>query len=218
MPETGTAQTIRITATTFSSEHVAPDGSHRFAKGLVVPVREGAQTVDAATARRWIRNGFAEEYQGRPGETVRDEVRTASASELASQIQALQAELAQRTQAEGGVHPGYVARAAAGTLAGGDAGRSAPDPARDQYGAEAARPGMPGASLPADRETRAAYLDPEAPHPLADYDLPEKQRDALVAAGFTRPEIVEQASDEDILAVEGVGEAALARLRAKRGR
>jgi hypothetical protein len=64
-------------------------------------------------------------------------------------------------------------------------------------------------------EGAAAEASREDEHPLARYDLTEKQRVALERAGFTRPEIVDQAGDAELLEVEGIGESALAKLRKK---
>lgn len=194
MPETK-ANTLRITKTTFSADHIAPDGTHRFPAGLVVEVKDGAGTVDDSTARRWLRNGFAEAYDGVPGTVINEQVRTSTSAQIASQIAALQAELAQRTQEEGVPHVGYVGRREAGTLAGGT-----PEPQ--------------GAQLPSDEPVgRAPYVDPDAPHPLAKYELTEAQRTALEHAGFTRDEIIADATDEELMAVKGIGEAALKKLR-----
>lgn len=52
--------------------------------------------------------------------------------------------------------------------------------------------------------------------PLARYDLSEQQRTNLNRAGFTHPDRIDAASDADLLEVDGIGEAALAKLR--RGR
>ena len=57
----------------------------------------------------------------------------------------------------------------------------------------------------------------EAPGPLAGLELPEKATKALVKAGFDSPEKVQAASDEELLAVSGIGEATLAHLREARG-
>lgn len=223
-------QTLRITKTTFSSEHVAPDGSHRFGEGLVVAVRDGAQTVDEATARRWLRNGFAEEYDGEEGTVVASETRGASEAELVSRIQSLQAELAQRQGAAGraGAAVGYVGRAAAPLGEGAPAPEPVSEPGtpkvpRDAFGAQADRPGYAvaaAARVPEDRPTAAAYQDPTGPHPLARYDfLTDQQRASLTKAGFSRPEHFANAADADITAVEGVGEGTLRRIReADRGR
>lgn len=209
------AQTLRITKTTFSTEHVAPDGSHRFPAGLVVEVREGAQTIDEATAKRWVRNGFAEEYRGVPGTRVNEQTRQASPAELASQIAALQAELQQRTQAEGIPHVGYVS-AEYDPAAGG------PFPAdaqgRGGYVGRTSAGTLTGeaqtARVPSDQPVgRTPYQDPTAPHPLGRYDLPERQRVALEQAGFTRPDLIDGATDEALLDVEGVGEGTLKKLR-----
>src|SRR5262245_27507862 len=67
-------------------------------------------------------------------------------------------------------------------------------------------------------------LDPERPigtdpyrtetNPLAVYGLADAQLEALTGAGFTRPEIIDAATDEELLEVVGVGERTLQRLRA----
>ena len=83
-----------------------------------------------------------------------------------------------------------------------------------------ARSGMreldPGsvASLPPDQPVgKTPYTDPDAPHPLAQYDLTPQQMTDLVRAGFKRPADVRKAKDEELLAVPGIGVAALGKLR-----
>lgn len=60
------------------------------------------------------------------------------------------------------------------------------------------------AGLPADDE-----------HPLARYDLTEAQRSTLWRAGFTSPDRIDAATDDEILQTEGVGEGTLKKLRGK---
>lgn len=55
----------------------------------------------------------------------------------------------------------------------------------------------------------------EDEHPLAAYDLTERQRVNLERAGFTHPDRIRAAADAELLEVDGIGEAALAKLRAE---
>jgi len=68
-----------------------------------------------------------------------------------------------------------------------------------------------------DRPARRAELEAQPTaadaHPLARYGLSEQQRTALMRAGFTSPGRIEAATDEEILATEGIGEGTLKRLR-----
>src|SRR5262245_9553500 len=73
-------KTIRVTLATCSSEHLNPaDGSHRFPAGSVVD-------LDDETAGRWVRNGFAVEWHGKPGGTVSDEEAAMSDASIDAEI------------------------------------------------------------------------------------------------------------------------------------
>lgn len=192
--------TIRITKGTFDSENTAPDGSHRFPAGLVVGVGEGYGKIEDQVARRWVRNGFAEEFDGEPGSRVSNEDVSKSPAELAAEIANLQALYAQATSRQTGSRI---------TRAGAPGEGSTGSPALSLAEAQAQEAGVPE-----DRPIgRTPYQDPQAPHPLAGYDLTEKQRTSLERAGFTRPEHVERASDDELLEVDGIGESALRKLR-----
>ncbi len=52
-------------------------------------------------------------------------------------------------------------------------------------------------------------------HPLARYDLTEEQRVNLGREGFTRPDLIDAASDDELLGVRGIGEGTLKRLRGR---
>lgn len=73
-----------------------------------------------------------------------------------------------------------------------------------------------GGQRPGDGALDAAHpagLPADDEDPLARYGLNEAQRTALHRAGFTRPDIIDAATDEEILQTEGIGEGALRRLR-----
>lgn len=176
-------QTVRITKTTFDSVLTAPDGSHRFPAGLVVGVGEGANRVDDETARRWVRAGFAEEFTGVAGTTVTNADAAMTPDQLDAQIATLRALRDQAAAQEG-------------------------NPTR------ITREGFPGeAHLPSDEPIgRTPYLDPDH-HPLERYGLSGTVRVALERAGFTRPAIIDGATDGELLAVDGVSVKTLAKLR-----
>lgn len=187
-------QTMRITKSTFSTEHTAPDGSHRFGTGLIVAVGEGAGQVDESSAKRWQRAGFAEPFDGEPGTQVTNEDVAKTPGELAAEIANLQALLQRATAETGGTHVGYISRSVA------------------PHG----NPQTP-AGLPQDQPIGTTpYKDPDAPHPFAHADLTDKQRTNLERAGFTSRAHVERATDEELIEALGGGkgsEAAVARLR-----
>lgn len=198
-------KTIRITSTTFDSDTFAPDGSHRFPEGLVVGVGEGTGKLTGATARRWVRAGFAEEYDGQPGEVVSNEEAAKTAGEIAAEIVRLQAQLARTAAREAGQVAG-INRAAA-PFAPSDAATGSPqaslDAAERARSAEAAR-GEP----PAD-----PYADPDAPDPWEGANLNDAQRDSLHAAGFRSLQQFRDAPEDDVLGIKHVGPATVARLR-----
>ncbi|HKE13854.1 MAG TPA: hypothetical protein VKB80_03240 [Kofleriaceae bacterium] len=65
---------------------------------------------------------------------------------------------------------------------------------------------------------RPIGAQPYAPEedPLAVYGLADQQLEALKGAGFVRPDIIDNATDEELLEVVGVGERTVARLRGRR--
>ena len=74
----------------------------------------------------------------------------------------------------------------------------------------------PEPQRPADRAIgRDPYRVPAAERPFRHLGLADAQVEALEAAGFTTQEIVDNASDEEILEVRGVGKPTLARLRGR---
>jgi hypothetical protein len=62
---------------------------------------------------------------------------------------------------------------------------------------------------------REPYRVPAEERPLARYGLADRQVEALEQAGFTRPDIIDAATDEEILDVRGVGKPTLAKLRGR---
>jgi hypothetical protein len=76
-----------------------------------------------------------------------------------------------------------------------------------------------GASRPGDgaldQEQPSAGLPADDEHPLARYDLTEEQRVNLGREGFTRPDLIDAASDDELLGVRGIGEGTLKRLRGR---
>jgi hypothetical protein len=67
-----------------------------------------------------------------------------------------------------------------------------------------------------DQEHQPAGLPADDEHPLARYDLTEEQRVNLGRAGFTRPDLIDAASDDDLREVKGVGDSTLRKLRGGR--
>lgn len=187
--QTQAFQTLRVKRGTFSTEHVAPDGSHRFPPGLIVPVGEGGGSVDEDTAKRWVRVGIAEPFRGAPGTSVSDQDAAMTPEQLEAQIATLQALHARAT------------------------GQEPPPQTRIS---RAHAPGVE-AQLPPDQPIgHAVYSDPDGPSWLDQYDLADKQRAALLRAGFTRPEHVERATDAELLEVDGIGVGTLQKLRGGR--
>jgi hypothetical protein len=186
--------TIRMRVDTCSSVHRAPNGSIAFPTGLVVLVDD--VYLDAASARRWVRNRIAEPYPGGvPGDVVTDAERDADTADLDAQIARLE-------------H--LKARALA---------RAAEVRAREE---EAARAQDAAGYVRVERRRNPAgpigadpYRVPADEDPLAPYGLADGPRLALIDAGFTRPEIIDAATDEEILEVRGVGPSTLARLRGR---
>lgn len=62
---------------------------------------------------------------------------------------------------------------------------------------------------------REPYRVPAEERPLARYGLADAQIEALTQAGFSRPDIIDAATDEEILEVRGVGKPTLAKLRGR---
>lgn len=65
-------------------------------------------------------------------------------------------------------------------------------------------------------DAQAPGLPADDEHPLARYGLSEAQRTALMRAGFTSPERIDAATDQELLDTDGVGEGTVARLRGGR--
>lgn len=122
---------------------------------------------------------------------------------------------------EGGV-PGEVVTAEERTADADDLGAQIArlerlrDRAREIEAGRVAAARAPGPVVAPDRPIGTAPYRTEV-DPLAVYDLPDDQVERLAAAGFTRPEIVDRASDEEVLEVEGVTRRTLRRLRQRRG-
>lgn len=184
--------TIRMRVDTCSSVHRAPNGSIAFPKGLVVLVDD--VYLDAPSARRWVRNRIAEPYPGGvPGDVVTDAERNADTADLDAQIARLE-HLKARA----------LAKAAEIRAREEEAAR-----AQDAAGyVRVERRRNPEGPIGAD-----IYRVPPEEDPLARYGLPDGPKLALINAGFVRPEIVDAATDEELLEVAGVGPATLARLR-----
>lgn len=66
------------------------------------------------------------------------------------------------------------------------------------------------------QQEQSAGLPADDEHPLARYGLSEAQRTALWRAGFTSPDRIDAATDQELLDTEGVGEGTVARLRGTR--
>lgn len=66
-------------------------------------------------------------------------------------------------------------------------------------------------------EAAPSVLTPPAsggdPEPLDDLDVPDTVREALIEAGYQTPEQIDAATDDELLGVNGVGPATLAKLR-----
>ena len=93
---------------------------------------------------------------------------------------------------------------------------------RDRVADLRANPPPPDPSVRPPRDPDLAigtdpYRVPPGEDYLAGLGIADEIRERLLEAGFTRPDIVERATDEDILAIKGVGEGSLARLRGRRG-
>lgn len=179
LTEDRTPTTVRMVATTCSVQHRAPDGGVKFPEGLVVAVG-GRGGLDPVTARRWLKNGICEPFEGGVvGDVVTAEERTADAEDLEEQIARLERLRDRAREIE--------------------AGRLAEEAAR-------------GPVVTLDRPIGTTPYRTEI-DPMAAYDLPDDQVERLKQAGFSRPDIVDAATDEDVLEVEGISRRTLGRLR-----
>ena len=148
---------VRITSATATSD--AQQGTRRLPAGTVLE-------VDDETAKRWVRNGIAEDTK-LPVGNVSDAEAGASVEDIDAEIARLQR----------------------------------------------IKEGLVQSPVPEQVAPPSPYAGSE--HPLAGYGLTEKQRVNLERAGFTRPDLIEQATDAELLEVDGIGEGALAKLRGK---
>ena len=184
-PSVEVGDTIRMLTTTGSTEVRAPDGGIKFREGLVVLVDD--VDFDALTARRWVRNRLAEVFPGGiPGDIVTAEERTADPEDLDAQIARLQ-QLRERSAA--------LAAERAQAMRDGVAPRvHDPDAA---IGTARYREGGPAA------------------RPPSFAGLADQQIEALERAGFTTQAQIDDATDDEILEVRGVGRPTLNKLRGR---
>lgn len=181
------APTLRIKVGTFDSVQIAPDGSHRFPPGLIVPIGEGAGSLDPDTARRWVRVGIAEPFRGAPGTSVSDADAALTPAQIEAQIATLRALHARALGQELPERPAHLVEP---------------------------RPAHVPADQPI---TANVYHDPDGPSWLDAFGLAPPQRAALLRAGFTRTEHLARASDAELLEVDGIGVATLQKIRAVQG-
>jgi hypothetical protein len=186
--------TIRLRVDTCSSVHRAPNGSIAFPKGLVVLVDD--VYLDAPSARRWVRNRIAEPYPGGvPGDIVTDAERNADTVDLDAQIARLEhlkaRALARAQEIREREEEAERAQDAAGYV-------------------RVERRRNPEGPLGAD-----LYRVPADEDPLAVYGLADFPKLALVNAGFTRPALIDAATDEELLEIKGVGLSTLTKLRGR---
>lgn len=67
------------------------------------------------------------------------------------------------------------------------------------------------------RDARATPPAIDSPPPAIDLPMPQSTLDALVSAGYDTPEKIAAASDDQLKAVPGVGDATVAKLRQTQG-